>query len=296
MKQLKYNTQLLLTLFTLVIFSILPVFFNLPYRVHIYLPFDGAYRFSIGQTPYQDFGMPFGYAFFIIPTLFFKIFGASFISLVYAQVFLNFISCWSLMKILQKLNVNPEVIFLSVFVYCLSYVFIHFWPWHTHTAFTYGLLGIWCFLESIEQEKFFKKLIFVFLSSLFAFLSFFTKQDYGGLAFLFIGILFFADSIFERKFIPLLFYVFSFLIILILNIKTMPVEFAYWFNHGQAPHSSRLGLMNFLQNIFGFSEWEKFYLLLIMLVMIPKLNNFKTFLADKKTVLFFLITTGMIVE
>lgn len=294
MKQKAFKTEWL-TAGVVFVFCILPVFFSLPFRVHIYLPFEGAYRFYLGQSPYQDFGMPFGYAFFLFPVLFFKVFGPGFISLVYAQVLINLISCFALFKILKRLRFENHIIFLSLLVYCLSYVFIHFWPWHTHTAFTFCLLSIWFFLEASSEKNKLKQFAWVFAASWGVFLSFFTKQDYGGLAFLFVAFLFVTDAIYQKRFLPAFFYVTFFIIILVFNIWAMPKEFAYWFNHGQAPHTSRLETMSFLQNIFGQSDWEKFYLLIIGIILLANLKNFKKFIADQQTVTTLIVVLGIIV-
>jgi hypothetical protein len=40
-----------------------PLFATFPYRVNIFLSWEGAYRMSQGQIPYRDFGMPLGYMF-----------------------------------------------------------------------------------------------------------------------------------------------------------------------------------------------------------------------------------------
>ena len=59
----------------IILTSILPLFFNYPYRINLFLAWEGAYRVSIGQIPYKDFGSPVGYGFWLLPALFFKLFG-----------------------------------------------------------------------------------------------------------------------------------------------------------------------------------------------------------------------------
>ena len=56
-------------------FSLMPLFFSLPFRIHLDMSWEGAYRLYLGQVPYKDFGMPIGYGFFIFPLLAFYIFG-----------------------------------------------------------------------------------------------------------------------------------------------------------------------------------------------------------------------------
>ena len=44
----------------IIIFSALPMFFpDMPYRVNIYLSWEGAYRLFDGQMPYKDFAQVF---------------------------------------------------------------------------------------------------------------------------------------------------------------------------------------------------------------------------------------------
>src|ERR1044071_6262468 len=40
--------------------ALVPLFTTFPYRVNIFLSWEGAYRMSIGQMPYKDFGTPLG--------------------------------------------------------------------------------------------------------------------------------------------------------------------------------------------------------------------------------------------
>ena len=55
----------------IILLSLVPLFTSFPYRVNIFLSWEGAYRMSHGQVPYKDFGMPLGYMYWVIPTLFF---------------------------------------------------------------------------------------------------------------------------------------------------------------------------------------------------------------------------------
>ena len=110
-------------------FSFLPLFAKFPFRVNIFLSWEGVYRMSRGEVPYRDFGMPLGYMFWVIPALFFKLFGTQMVTLVKAQILINIISGLAFRSILKSLGVNPVVRFLAVLLYCLSYIFFNFWPW-----------------------------------------------------------------------------------------------------------------------------------------------------------------------
>src|SRR5690606_32090450 len=224
---------------------------------------EGAYRLSLGQIPFKDFGMPLGFGFWLIPALFFKIFGPYLFTLIKAQAFINIIAGLTFSNILRNLTVKPAIKFFAVFVFCLSYSFINFWPWYNHTVFVYQLLSInFLLIASSQLISNKNKFVASFLSALFIFLSLFTKQDGGGLAFAvnFFLIIYFTFVNKDYK----LFWGYSLSFIFISIIFVYPLisyDFLYWFNYGQEPHSSRTLIMDFLNNIFLNSQWIKFYLL-----------------------------------
>ena len=50
-------------------------------------------------------------------------------------------------------------------------------------------------------------------------------------------------------------------------------NFGYWFNHGQAPHASRISITDILTEFLGGSQWIKFYLFLIVLLLVPRISK-----------------------
>src|SRR5687768_17794683 len=92
------------------VFCFTPLLFNNPYRINIFLSWEGAYRMYLGQMPFRDFSLPMGYGYWVIPALFFKIFGPYFFTLIKAQVFVNLISVLAFRSILKILGVRPVVI------------------------------------------------------------------------------------------------------------------------------------------------------------------------------------------
>src|SRR2546423_14652104 len=76
----------------IIFFACVPLFVSFPYRINIFLSWEGAYRISQGQVPFRDFGLPMGYMYWLIPAIFFKLFGPYLITLVKAQVLINIIS------------------------------------------------------------------------------------------------------------------------------------------------------------------------------------------------------------
>ncbi|SFV33036.1 hypothetical protein [Thermoflavifilum thermophilum] len=279
-------------------FAIIPLFMNFPYRVNIFLSWEGAYRLYLGQIPYRDFGLPMGFGFWVIPALFFKLFGPYLITLVKAQVFINIISGLAFRSILISLSVNPSVRLLSVLVYVISYSFFNFWPWYDQSVIVFEIIGLAFLLKHLFQSAELKwKLIHLALSAVFLFWSFFTKQDGGGMALLIALSILFYHSLQTGKFRYLiLFCIFYIVIALLVILPFLPYGFAYWFNYGQPPHNARLSLYDVVDVFLGESTWIKFYLFIIVVQLIPKISSWKIFYNDPKEFIFALLTLGILAE
>jgi len=279
------------------IFALIPLLFNFPYRVNIYLSWEGAYRMSNGEIPYRDFGLPMGFGFWIVPAIFFKLFGPYMMSLVKAQVFINILSGISFISILNSFKVSKPIQLLSVLVFSLSFTFINFWPWYNHTVIVFQFIGSALLLKYIFQDRGKYSIIYMVVGNLFIFLSFFTKQDAGGLAFMIFAILFLYVSLVEKDWKPLTFYIGSFIAwLLVFFLPLSAYGIGYWFNYGQEPHYSRIALSDFLTTIFGESQWIKFYFLVIAIIAIRDIKNLKGFFFDKMAMVFLLFTVGILFE
>ncbi len=281
---------------TILLFSLLPVFVNLPYRVNIFLSWEGAYRLYLGQVPFRDFGMPLGFGYFALPAVFFKIFGPYLFSLVYAQAFLNILTLFSLRSVLKLLGVKPVNVLLAIVVMCLTFTFpINFWPWYNNSAFVYGLFGLNMILLYEFREE--KKLKWLFLVAAGFFMAFalLTKQDYGGLAFVFGFVLLGYNSLVDGEYKGILVYLASYVFFLaVFIVPFLPYDFLYWFNYGQAPHDSRLHPVSFANEIIGDSLYEKMYLLFIGFALFLRYSSIKPLLYNKQEGTFFLLATGMV--
>lgn len=278
-------------------FCFMPLLFNNPYRINIFLSWEGAYRMSIGQMPFRDYSLPMGYGYWVIPAFFFKIFGPYFYTLIKAQVFINLVSILTFRSVLKLLNVRPVVIFFSVVVFCFSYVSFNFWPWYNHTVFVFELVGIYFVLLAILKNTDWKVWLNLALGAFFTFFSLFTKQDIGGLALLIImGMLTYnawADQSMKKW---LAFIGFYLLFAVLFIAPLLQYNFGYWFNHGQPPHQSRLVLMDFLNEILGWAYWEKFFLLIIILFVLDKARAGKVFFQDKREVIFAFLSIAIILQ
>jgi hypothetical protein len=158
-----------------IIFCCLPLFMSFPYRVNIFLSWEGAYRLYLGQIPYKDFGLPMGFAFWVVPAIFFKVFGPFLITLVKAQVFLNFICCFSFRGILQKLKLADGIRISVMIVFCLSYILINFWPWYNNSVIIWEIAGL-NFLFGFFKRTNKWKYIYMIISCLFLFVSFLLSK------------------------------------------------------------------------------------------------------------------------
>jgi hypothetical protein len=281
----------------IILLASVPLFTSFPYRVNIFLSWEGAYRLSQGQLPYRDFGTPLGGMYWVIPAIFFKIFGPQLITLVKAQVFINIIAGISFRAILKNMEVNRGIRFVSVLLFCISYSFFNFWPWYNHSVIVYELVGLAFLFAWIRHQQQRKAFIYLILAALFTVCSLLTKQDGGGMAFLICCAILAYNAIVEKKWKGLLMYVGSFVLIFVLIILPFINHgFSYWFNHGQPPHTARLSLADITNNFFLTSQWIKFYLFLIALFLLIRYKSWTEFFQDKKTVLFTLLTLAMLAE
>ncbi len=289
----------------IVIVALIPLFPNLPYRLNSYLSWEGAYRMANGQIPFKDFGMPVGYMFWVIPTLFFKIFGAQMITLIKAQVFINITMGLAFRSILRSFKVPPAASLAAILVFCLSFSLPNYWPWYNNTVIYYEILAL-AFLchfltrSSAEPGQQSKKILYVwpFLAGVFVFFSFFTKQDGGGLALLVCLALLGYDAIIEKRIIPSITFIAGLLITgMVIILPLTKYAFGYWFNYGQSPHSSRMSFTDIINEFLLSSQWLKLYLALVVIILFASVKNLRSFLLkDKNQVLFTLLTLGIIAE
>lgn len=282
----------------IVVLALVPVFASFPYRLNIFLSWEGAYRMYLGQTPYKDFGTPVGYMFWVIPALFFKIFGPHLITLVKAQAFINIMGGLAFRSIFKSLKINETIRFTGVLLFCLSFSFFNYWPWYNHTVIIYELVAVAFLMKYLfAQDRF--KWLWLLLSGVFVFFSFFTKQDGGGLAFILCMAILLYDALREKKWLPLL--VFAGAVVVTGAAMILPLtgyNFGYWFNHGQEPHTSRMSVTDILGEFLSSTQWLKFYLFIIVLLLLARWQQtgWKIFWNTRQEMIIALLSLGILAE
>jgi hypothetical protein len=279
--------------FVFSILCFLPVFIEFPFTANIYLTYEGAYRLYLGQVPFVDFGSSVGPGMWLLPALFFKIFGPFFSSLIKAQVFINIISGFTLRAILKKLNVHEAVVFVVLMLFYSTYAITHFWPWYNHSVFFYQLAALLFIIYSLYESSKYKSIVFVLLASFLTLISFLTKQDGGGFTFLICNACLLFVSIKRLNMRYIIFYnMFFILFVAVFIFLFKPYDLFYWFNLGQYPHISRLYLTDILHDFLDKSRLMKIFLFTILLVLIHDFLKNKTlskFLESKGEKYFILV-------
>ncbi|MFT3746791.1 MAG: hypothetical protein QM768_00670 [Agriterribacter sp.] len=279
----------------IIVFASIPMLFTLPYRVNIFLSWEGAYRMSIGQVPFRDFGLPLGGMYWVIPAIFFKIFGPQMITLIKAQVFINIISGLAFRSILKSLGVSNVVRRSGILLYCLSFSFLNFWPWYNHTVIVYAFVGLAFILNVVLSDNIKHAVLKCVLGAVFTIFTFFTKQDGGGLIFLICAILLLYNAWIDKKWKLFLVYNGAVVFLLFLSVLIFSnYDFGYWFNHGQPPHNARFAMSDVADKFFGESDWLKFYFFIVIILSIGKFRDFKSLVQNKRECVFLLLTLGIL--
>ena len=223
--------------------------------------FEGAYRLSLGQIPFRDFGMPVGPVSFLIPAILFKAFEPNWTYFMWSQQVLNVFQLFLIYCIFSKLNISPLVKRGAVVLHAVLYLTFLTHPW-------YNVSG-WIMMLAAGLFALGSNRISFALAGLFAGLAFLAKQDFGILSFV-ISIIFISvksigcqnnldlRALKNRKNINdlisnlIVFLLFAALIIFAFIYGTDVEKFGYWFNYGQEPHKHRSLHMGVLLTIaFG---------------------------------------------
>ena len=83
---------------------------------------EGAYRVSLGQIPFTDFGTPVGPVSFLIPAIFFKLLNPSWLVLQMAQLFENGLLIGLAFLLLKRLQFTRANINKAIACFCFFYL------------------------------------------------------------------------------------------------------------------------------------------------------------------------------
>jgi len=161
----------------------------------------------------------------------------------------------------------------------------------------YQILSFALLLHALNCKKINLKYLNLVFAAFFSMMAFYTKQDAGAMGILIaIGLLFYAGFSLNKWKDLLIYSAFVFLFLSAYAIFFSKYGIGYWFNLGQDPHSARVSIYDLAESFFGFSQWIKFYLLLIVLLLLSFSNNLKLFFSGTSDNLFFILTLGILVE
>jgi hypothetical protein len=278
----------------IIILAVFPVFMIYPYRVNIFISWVGAYRMSRGEVPFTDFGIPMGYMFWAMPALIFKIFGPQMITLVKAQALLNILSGLAFRSILRSFRLGPVIRLASVVFFVLTYSLVNFWPWYNHSVIVYELISLAFLMAYLLRVR---KSIWLILAAVFCFISFFTKQDGGGICLLISLVLLGYDAFMEGKWTAPVIYVLAVAATAALMILPLFWQgFSFWFNLGQPPHSSRVSLADILTWLLTESKALRMSMIFIALLGFALFYRDRKLFWQKDRMLWLLLVLGMLAQ
>lgn len=273
----------------------MPLFVSLSYQINLYLTWEGAFRLYEGQVPYRDFGMPMGYCYWILPALFFKLFGPYLFTLAKMQAFIHLISGLSFRWILLRAGASFRVRFLSLMVFAFTYVLGLIWPQYNHSVIVFQFVALGFIIQYILGPGGKYNWLYLAGGCFFLTYSFLIKQDGGGLGILVASALVLYHSFDLRKPKPVVLYslfMSGFFVAAILPF--LQHGFGYWFNYGQPPHYSRISAGDILRIIFTESRWEKFYFVSIAAIFAVRWS--RQLVVTREEVIFTLLVLGLLAE
>lgn len=255
---------------------------------------EGAYRLYLGELPYKDFGIPMGICSWLIPALFFKLFGPTLFTLAKAQAFMNIISGLAFRWILVSNGATFYTRFLSLVIFSLTFILGLYWPQYNHTVIIFQLIAIGLLFHYFKNKEDKKSWLILISSGFFFTVAFFTKQDGGGLALLIGLIIVIVHSYQIRTPKPAILFTTSLIVFfLVFILPFLHYDFAYWFNFGQPPHYARIAIHDLLRINMEESRWEKFYLMAILILFYIRWRQGGT---TQKDFLFTLLVVGILVQ
>ena len=250
------------------------------------ITFEGALRLYLGQVPYRDFGSPVGPFSFVIPAILFKLIAPSWTVFMFAQQLINGVMLLLVNALLLRMGVREAMRWVSLGLFTALYLLLLTHPWYNSTGAMLLLAASYCAMRPGWRRA--------LGSGLLSGLAILTKQDFGAVTVLVAGFMVALANLgsdFE-KIVPtwpslrepkrlraaalsvLVFAIAAVTLVVLFIYSTDPIQFAYWFNYGQAPHHHRgVTLNDLIGNTYG-------HLALLIAALALGRNNFRLLLVS----------------
>ena len=137
--------------------------------------YEGAYRISLGQIPFNDFGLPIGPVSLLFPTG--NVVLWTFLG--YSHNFSNYPKSPFVLifhSLLKKLKTKKIILLISLFFFIFFYLILLSHPWYNTTATILLFAHFWLALNNNRLS--------IILCGFLCCLTFLTKQDFGLICFI----------------------------------------------------------------------------------------------------------------
>ncbi len=244
-----YGSVFLCLSILLYIFSFRKIIFFRDYAII----FEGALRLSLGQIPFNDFGIPMGPISLVIPAIFFKLFGVNWSIFQLSQMLINAFILLVYTNIILIITNKKFIIFSFVITFSFYYLIFITHPWYNTTALLFYLAALFF---SLQKNK-----LWWLMSGISASFCIFSKQDYGILcifSIVFVNFIIYSNYLELNKLKSfynyrcflnvelisnIVFFCFGYFLIFVFFLFLWEVNFdtaLYWFNYGQEYQSKRI--------------------------------------------------------
>ncbi len=235
--------------------------------------YEGSYRITVGQFPYQDFFIPFGPVVFYMQAFFNLLFGSNILAMAIHAFVLTIILCIIFYFIVREEFGITMSFILALFFY-LSFSGLSFHPFYNYTPYFFLFLNIFILFNYRKQEAL-PRYVYLISVSL-GILGFYTKQDIGALHLFFLFLYFMYN--YKNQWKSILLYCLLPTIIMLAGayfFLSSLEGFQYWFNLGQFPHKARFANFSNTEKILALISSWKFYLTLSVMffLLFGKIKN-----------------------
>ncbi len=231
--------------------------------------FEGGYRISSGQVPYQDFFIPMGPVVFYMQGFFNFIFGNNIISMALFGFFLSIIICIPFYYIVRK-EFGILMSFLFAFFLYLSFQGLSFYVYYNFLPYFFLFINIFILYSYSKEDSFHDHLprnVYLINALLIA-LAFYTKQDIGLFSLAMILIYFIYN--YPKDWKSILFFYIVPLAVLFIGTFFLLYQIPNFSTHFiLSQHNSRLNeFINPTKIVNAFESWVTYFIAVFVLMII----------------------------